>query len=574
LLDTPVGGSLTFARRYEMAQKVQENIRVDRAKDTLTRFTTASGIECKAFYGPDDLAGCDYARDMGDPGEYPYVRGPFPEMYRKFLWLKSINTSNESPASTNEKFRRQIAQGQTGMRFGVDVATCHGLDPDHPLARWDVGSNASPRWALCQLEEECEGIDLAEVNLESAIGSMWGNFCFYSMLIALFGKREIPLFKLRVSLINDPINNHGFDVFPSEPLEVAKKINTDIIEFSVKHAPLVHPFVPCGYDMGETGITAVQEMAFILANAIEYSKEAVCRGLNFDDFAPRIAFSIHGGISLFETVCKVRATRKIWAKIAKDTFNAQNKRSCLFRCGIRTAADNLTAQQPINNVPRITLQALAAALAGAQAIDACGFDDPFGIPSNEAETVSLNMHHIIGHESEVALVADPLGGSYFVEWLTNQMEKKIEKLLTEIEDLGGMYAALESGWVHRLWHKEALERQREVEEGRRVVVGVNRYTVPKEMEIPMPQHTFELTNVVEENIRKIEKLRRERSQSEVRAALLNLRATAEKDENVVWPAAEAFKAGATVKEVSGMVMEGMGFDYDFFNVVKRPAFFD
>lgn len=557
-----------------MTRKVQEGVAVDRTKDRLVRLTTASGFECKAFYTRDDLPGWDYDRDVGDPGQYPYVRGPYPEMYRKFLWLKSINTSNESPALTNEKFRRQIAQGQTGLRFGADVPTCHGLDPDHPLARWDVGSNASPRWALRQLEAECEGIELADVNLESAIGSVWGNFCLYAMLIALFENRQIPLSRLRVSLINDPINNHGFDVFPSQPLAVSKRLNTDIIEFSVRHAPLVHPFVPCGYDMGETGITAVQEIAFIIANAIEYSREATRRGLDFDEFAPRLAFSVHGGMSLFETVCKVRAARKIWARVARDRFNARKKQSCLFRCGIRTAADALTAQQPINNIPRVTLQVLAAALAGAQAIDACGYDDPFGIPSDEAETVSLNIHHIVGHESDTALVADPLGGSYFVEWLTNRMEEDIEALLAKIEDMGGMYAALESGWVRSQWQKEALERQREVEDGRRVVVGVNRFATPRDLEIPLPRHTYELTCVVEENIRNIQRLRRERDVSGVRAALLTLRTKAQRGENLVQPAADAFRAAATIKEVSGMIMEGMGFAYDFFGAVERPSFLD
>ncbi|MFH1625572.1 MAG: methylmalonyl-CoA mutase family protein, partial [Pseudomonadota bacterium] len=544
---------------------------VERDGSRITNFETQSGIVVKRVYTPEDLGDVSYDRDLGLPGEYPYTRGIYPEMYRKRLWLKSIIVCDETPRATNEKYKKLIARGQTGLRIVGDIPTSLAIDPDHPLGTLDVASNGCPVFALNELDEYLDGIPLENVDFESAFGGPHAAFNLYSMLVAVCENRGKDLSKLRGSCINDPIHSLGCHIFNNYPLEVGKRLHEDLTEFAVQYTPKWHPFVGCGYDTREAGVNAIEEMGFIIASVIEYCDAALKRGIDFRQLGSKITFSVSSEIDFFETIAKVRATRRIWARIAKERFGASPEFcKCLF--AIRPAGDSLTAQQPINNIARIVIEALAGVFAGAQSLDLPGFDEPFGIPSEAAELINLDLQHIITHETGIPLAVDALGGSYYVESLTNTFDREIGELLREIEGMGGMYAALQKGWVEERVRKASIERQEEIEKKERIVVGVNEFQVPKEKEFKIPLYKHDLRKAREEALAKLERLKEMRDTERVKIALVNLRENARKDVNLVRPSIEAFKASATIGEVTGMIREGMGYRYDHFGAVERPSF--
>lgn len=549
----------------------ENEITVERDGNLITTFETQSGIPVKGVYTPEDLDSVNYDRDLGLPGEYPYTRGIYPDMYRKRLWLKSIIVCDESPRATNQKYKKLISRGQTGLRIVGDIPTSLAIDPDHPLGTLDVASNGCPVFALSELDEYLNGIPLEDVDFESAFGGTHAAFNLYSMLVAVCENRGSDVSKLRGSCINDPIHSLGCHVFNNYPLEVGKRLNEDLTEFAVRYTPKWHPFVGCGYDTREAGVNAIQEMAFIIASVIEYCDAALKRGVDFRQLGSKITFSVSSEIDFFETIAKVRATRRIWAGIAMERYGASTKFcKCLF--AIRPAGDSLTAQQPINNISRIVIETLAGVFAGAQSLDLPGFDEPFGIPSEAAELINLDLQHIITYETGIPLAVDPLGGSYYVEWLTNTIGREIKKLLSEIKEMGGMYSALSKGWVEEQVRKASIDRQDEIEKKKRIVVGINEFQLPKEKEFPIPLYKHDLREAREKAITKLKRFREVRDTGGVRSALLNLRGHASDSKNLVRPAIEAFKAGATIGEVTGMIREGMGYSYDHFGAVERPSF--
>jgi methylmalonyl-CoA mutase N-terminal domain/subunit len=549
----------------------EDEIVVERDGSRIVTFETQSGIPVKGVYTGEDLDNVNYDRDLSLPGEYPYTRGIYPEMYRKRLWLKSIIVCDETPRATNQKYKKLISRGQTGLRIVGDIPTSLAIDPDHPLGTLDVASNGCPVFALSELDEYLDGIPLEDVDFESAFGGPHAAFNLYSMLIAVCENRGSDISKLRGSCINDPIHSLGCHVFNNYPLEVGKRLNEDLTEFAVRYTPKWHPFVGCGYDTREAGVTAIQEMAFIIASVIEYCDAALKRGVDFRQLGSKITFSVSSEIDFFETIAKVRATRRIWAGIARERYGASSEFcKCLF--AIRPAGDSLTAQQPINNISRIVIETLAGVFAGAQSLDLPGFDEPFGIPSEAAELINLDLQHIITYETGIPLAVDPLGGSYYVEWLTNTFDIEIKKLLNEIKEMGGMYTALSKGWVEEQVRKASIDRQEEIEKKKRIVVGINEFQLPKEKEFPIPLYKHDLRDAREEAIAKLKRFREVRDTGGVKAALLNLRGDASGSKNLVRPAIEAFKAGATIGEVTGMIREGMGYSYDHFGAVERPTF--
>jgi len=547
------------------------DITVDRDGDRITSFETQSGIPVKSVYSPQDIEGVDYDRDLGTPGQYPYTRGIYPEMYRKRLWLKSIIVCDETPRASNAKLRQLLAHGQTGLRLVGDVPTSLAIDPDHPLGQFDVASNGCPVFALGELSEYLDGIPLENVDFESAFGGAHSAFNLYCMLIALCDAKGANISRLRGSCINDPIHSLGCHVFNNYPLDVGRRLNEDLTEFALKHTPKWHPFVGCGYDTRESGVDAIQEIAFILSSVTEYCRAATARGVDFEQLGRRITFSISSEIDFFETVAKVRACRRIWARTARERFGASPE-ACASRFALRPAGDSLTAQQPINNIARIVIETLAGIFAGAQSLDLPGFDEPFGIPTKEAEMINLHLQHIIAHETGIPLTADPLGGSYYLESLTGKMELLILGLMNEIERMGGMYKALSTGWLEEQVRVAQIKRQREIDEKKRTVVGVNQFTLPKEQEFAIPLYKHDLTLAREEAIAKVKRFRETRDTGAVRKALTLLREASGKSENVVRPAVGAFSSGATIAEVIGMVREGMGHPYDHFGLISRPAF--
>lgn len=554
---------------------MKKGIDYNRTFGALLRTATQSDIPVKKVYKPDDVEGLDYEKDLGDPGEYPFTRGPYPNMYRERLWLKSLIVCYALPEETNRAFKKYIAAGQTGLRVLTDTSTLSGVDPDHPLARYDIMCNGNPTFALTEYETMLDGIPLENIDLESANSTPSGSFFTYIFLASLLEKRGLDLAKLRGTNINDPI--HAWIVYgtPEFPVELCRRANQDLIEFGLEHTPRWHPCTPCGYDMRDMGIDSVQEVAFVLGNAIQYYGDAVAnRGLQIDRMRPMV-FSMSAESDFFETICKFRAIRRMWARIAKERLGATNPRAMACRIGIRTAGNSIYPQKSINNTARVTLQMLAAVLGGVQSIDPSGIDEPFGLPSEESRIFELDTQHIITHEANIPLTADPLGGSYYVEWLTNQIEERATALLEEIDRRGGMWQCLESGWLKQQFDETTVRIHSEIDSGQRLIIGVNAFRgedgpisdLIKESAYKVPPDEKRYGS-----IERVRALRESRDQHKTTEALLALAQAAREGDNIVRPTIEAAKAYATVGEMIGAMRIGCGYPYDPYGQIEAPDF--
>jgi len=554
-----------------------DSVAYDRDFGRLVRDKTQSNIPVKSVYGPADLDGFDHARDLGNPGEAPFTRGIYPEMYRRNLWLKSLIVCYATPEETNRAFKKYIAAGQTGLRVLTDTATLSGVDPDHPLARYDIMCNGNPTFALTEYETMLDGIALEGIDFESANSTPSGSFFTYVFLVALMEQRGADIARLRGTNINDPI--HAAIVYgtPEFPPALARRVNLDLIEFGVRNTPRWHPCTPCGYDMRDAGLTSPQEMAFVIANALQYYGDAVKeRRLRFDDFRPMV-FSMSAESDFFETITKFRATRRLWARMARERLGATTPRTMACRIGIRTAGNSIYAQKPLNNTARITLQVLAAVLGGVQAIDPSGIDETFGLPSEESRIFELDLQHIIAHEGNVPLTADPLGGSYYVEWLTTKLETEATTLLDEIARLGGMWKCLESGWLRQQFDRTTTEIQGEISDGKRLIVGVNafqgqdgaisRAIVDGAYKVPPDEKRFGA-------IDRVRQLRRTRDHDAVTRRLRDLADAVREQRNVLRPAIEATKAYATLGEMVGTIRMAQGLSFDPYERIAAPAFLE
>ena len=552
-----------------------DTIPYDRDFGALVRDKTQSNIPIKTVYGPEDVDGLDFERDLGYPGEAPFTRGTYREMYRKALWLKSFIVCYATPEETNKAFKKYIAAGQTGLRVLTDTSTLSGVDPDHPLARYDIMCNGNPTFALTEYETMLDGISLEDIDFESANSTPSGSFFTYIFLTSLMEKRGSDLSRLRGTNINDPI--HAFIVYgtPEFPPELARKVNLDLIEFGIKNSPKLHPCTPCGYDMRDAGISSIQEMAFVMANAVQYYGDAINeRGVKFDDFRPMV-FSMSSESDFFETISKFRATRRLWAKIAKERLGATKPRNMACRIGIRTAGNSIYPQKPLNNTARITMQILAAVLGGVQSIDPSGIDETFGLPSEESRIFELDLQHIIAHENNVPLTADPLGGSYYVEWLTNKLEEETVKLLGEIDRNGGMWECLKSGWLQQQFDMTTAEVQNEINECKRLIVGANSFKgedgnisktiIDGAYKVPPDDKRFGAIDRVKE-------LRKTRDQVKVKERLKELVKATQEDQNIVRPTIEATKVYATLGEMVGTIRMAKGLPFDPYERIQTPEF--
>jgi methylmalonyl-CoA mutase N-terminal domain/subunit len=480
-----------------------------------------------------------------------------------------------TPEETNDAFKEYIAAGQTGLRILTDTATLTGVDPDHPLARYTIKSNGCPTFALTEFETMLDGIPLESVDFEVANSTPSGSFLTYCSLLALAERRGADLKQLRGTNINDPI--HAAIVYdtPEFPNDLAKRINLDQIEFSARATPLWHPCTPCGYDMRDYGLTSPQEVAFVLANAIQYYGDAIKeRGVRLDDFRP-MTFSMSAEADLFETVAKFRAVRRMWARLARERLGARNLETSKCRLGVRTAGSSLYPQKAVNNIARITLQTLSAVLGGVQSIDPCAMDEPVGEPSREARVLNLDIQHIITHEANVPLVADPLAGSYYVDWLTNRIEEEAGGLLGEIDARGGMWASLESGFLREQFNATILQVQREIETKQRVIVGVNDFVgsdgpvsetiIANAYKVPDRQDRLLA-------VQKVAALKQTRHPEAVRDALTELHRSGRRGGDLVRPTVEALKAQATWGEIVGTLRLAAGYGFDPYGIVAAPDF--
>ena len=514
----------------------------ERARDA----TTLSGLPLKGFYGPHDVADLDYERDLGDPGVYPFTRGIHPTMYRGRLWTMRQFAGFGTAEETNARFHYLLEHGQTGLSVAFDLPTLLGYDSDHPRARGEVGREGVAVDSLADMERLFEGIPLDRVSTSMTINGPAA--ILMAMYVVVGEKQGVPPEKLSGTLQNDILKEYIAQkefIFPPEP---SLKLVVDTIEFATRHMPRWNTVSISGYHIREAGSTAVQELAFTLADGLTYVEACLQRGLDVDSFAPRLSFFFNSHLDFFEEVAKFRAARRMWARFMRERYGARNPRSWTLRFHTQTAGCSLTAQQPEVNVVRVTLQALAAVLGGTQSLHTNALDEALSLPTAEAARLALRTQQVIAEESGVASVADPLGGSYFVEALTHEMERRAMEYIERIEAMGGVIAAIRRGFLQQEIAEAAYRYQREVADGERVVVGVNKYVVPpsEEKAVPILRIDPELER---KQVARLEQVRRSRDERRVRHALEALREAARREQNVMPALIEAVRAYATLGEM-------------------------
>lgn len=556
--------------------KSKKEITMDRDRYGLKVSETQSGFDVKEVYSPEDSS-VNYEKDLGDPGKYPFTRGIYPSMYRTRIWAMENPVGWHDVEASNERLTSEIELGLNAIYLGNDDIIKTGVDADHPLAVNDCLCTCI--YMLSIMERLLEGISLEGGVFEiHESESTWGDACQLAMLMALADRRGTERSKIRGTVLNDPILNHagGFVAADYWPFEIPYKLHGDMVDFIVKHLPKWKAFVPCGNDYHEAGVDVVQQVAFVIGETRTYIDYALERGLKFEDVANRFVLSFAASFDFFETVAKVRAARRMWAKIAKDRFGATDSQLCRARVTVRVGASTLPAQNPLNNIARITLQALAAVMAGTNSVDYCAFDEGLSIPTRRASILNLSLNSIIAQETRVPLVIDPLGGSYYVEWLTNKIEDEATKLMEKIDSMGGMLGALEKGWLRKEIKEAGLERARKIDDGRWPVVDLNQIVVPETERISVEAFNYggNRKRACEKLVAECKKLKETRDIEKVKQAIRDLRQKAEKRGNLIYPMIEAFKTDATRSEILGTIREAFGYSYDPFNMIQRPAFMD
>ena len=551
MFDTDMLDALEAARRRWEDTTLRSAI--SRRAERAGAFTTISGRPVRRLYTPLDIAGSDYLRDLGLPGEYPFTRGVHATGYRGKLWTMRMFAGFGSAEETNARYRYLLEQGNMGLSVAFDLPTLMGYDTDAPEALGEFGkcgvAVSSPR----DMDILFDGIPLGEVSTSMTINGpaaiLWA---FY---IAAAEKQGVPMARLRGTLQNDILKEYQAQkeyIFPPEP---SMRLVTDTIEFGTQHLPEWNTISISGYHIREAGSTAGQELAFTLANGMEYVRWALRRGLDIDAFAPRLSFFFNVHSDFFEEIAKLRAARRIWARAMRDTFGARNPRSWLMRFHTQTAGVSLTAQQPENNIVRVALQALAAVLGGAQSLHTNSMDEALALPSEQAVTIALRTQQIIAHESGVANSVDPLGGSYLVEALTDEIEDEAYAYFRRIEDLGGVLACIESGFFQQEIADAAARFQREVEAGERTIVGVNAYQSAEPLQIPLLEMD---PQGYERQVERLERLRATRNPDAVRRALDALHTAARGTDNLMPFILDAARADATLGEITGVLREEFG----------------
>jgi len=507
-------------------------------------FDTLSGEKVEQLYYPDDNEN-DYMEKLGFPGQYPYTRGIHANMYRGKLWTMRQFAGFGSPEDTNERYHYLLSHGQTGLSVAYDMPTLMGYDPDHLYAVGEVGKCGVSVASLKDMERLFEGINLGDISVSQTInGPAIILLAFY---IAVAEKQGVPLENVRGTLQNDILKEFIAQkewIFPPEP---SMRIITDMMTYCTKHLPKFNTISISGYHIREAGSTAAQELAFTLANGFTYVEYGMKAGLDVDDFAPRLSFFFNSHLDFFEEIAKYRAARRIWARHMKEKYGAKNPRSWKLRFHTQTAGCSLTAQQPEINISRTAFQAMAAVLGGTQSLHTNSMDETLALPSRKAAEIALRTQQLIAFETGAANVADPLGGSWFVEELTDKLEKEAEKYFHTIEEMGGVIPAIEKGFFQREIAYAASEYQRKVDSKQRIVVGVNEFVKDDEkIEIPILEIGDE---VGQRQVEALNKLRTERDEDAVQQALSNIQEACINGTNLMKPIVDAAKAYATMGEI-------------------------
>jgi len=548
-----------------LSSKSKEEWRQETLEPTLKRFPergehfeTSSGLAIDGLYTPEDLGGFGYARDLGYPGEYPFTRGIQPTMYRSRLWTMRQYAGFASAEESNRRYRYLLEQGQTGLSVAFDLPTQIGYDSDHPMAQGEVGRVGVPIDTLEDMEALFAGIPLDKVSTSMTINATAP--MILAMYIAAAQRQGINPAKLEGTTQNDILKEYiarGTYIFPPHP---SMRLTIDILQYCSEHLPRWNTMSIGGYHIREAGATAAQEIGFALANGIAYVQAAIDAGLDVDGFAGRLSWIFQTHNNLFEELAKLRAARRLWAKIMRERFGAKEPRSWMFRTHVQTSGSTLTFQQPLNNIVRATVQSLAAILAGVQSLATCSWDEATALPSEESVQLSLRTQQIIAYESGVCDSVDPLGGSYLVQSLTNSLEEEARGYIERIDDLGGAVAAIEQGFQQREIQESSYRYQRDIESGRRTVVGVNKFVSP----YPKISGLVRLDPVVAQKQKeRLAQVKQSRDNAKVGSALRRLEEVARGTENTMPVLLECVEAYATVEEMSDVLRGVFGEQKEF-----------
>jgi methylmalonyl-CoA mutase N-terminal domain/subunit len=528
--------------------------------ERLERFSTISDMEISPLYTPDDKNGTDYERDIGMPGEYPYTRGVYPNMYRGKFWTMRQFAGFGTPEDTNQRFKLLLSEGQNGLSTAFDMPVLMGYDADNPRSLGEVGREGVSVSTLNDMERLFDGIPLDQVTTSMTVNCTAS--IILAMYIAMADKQGIPRDQLGGTIQNDMLKEYIAQKEWICPPEPAVRIVADMIEFCAKDAPRWHAVSISGYHIREAGATAVQELAFTLADGIGYVQAALERGLDVDDFAPRLSFFFDIHNDFFEEIAKLRAARRMWAKIMKERFGAKNPKSLLLRTHCQTAGVSLTAQQPTNNVVRVAVQALAGVLGGTQSLHTNSMDETLALPTEQSVMVALRTQQIIAEESGVTNMIDPLGGSWAVEALTDRMEKDAFAYIDRIDEQGGIIRAINTGYPQKEIADSAYRFQQQLDAKEKIIVGVNKYQVAPE---ERPLELLKIEPEVERGqIEQVKKIKKERDQAAVKEHLGRVHAAARNGTNLMPPLIEAVKEYCTLGEISDIYRE-------VFGVYRDPA---
>lgn len=537
----------------ERWEKEKVSKAIERFPERKEKFSTGSNIDVERLYTPKDIENLDYEKDLGFPGEYPYTRGVQPTMYRGRLWTMRQYAGFATAEESNKRYKYLLEQGQTGLSVAFDLPTQIGYDSDHALSEGEVGKVGVAIDSLKDMEILFDGIPLDKVSTSMTINAPAS--ILLAMYIAVGEKQGVSMDKLRGTIQNDILKEYiarGTYIFPPEP---SMRLITNIFEYCSANVPKWNTISISGYHIREAGATAVQEVAFTLADGIAYVNAAIEAGLDVDDFAPRLSFFFNAHNDLLEEVAKFRAARRLWARIMKERFKAKNEKSMRLKFHTQTAGSTLTAQQPDNNIVRVTIQTLAAVLGGTQSLHTNSKDEALALPTEEAVRIALRTQQIVAHESGIADTIDPLAGSYYIEHLTNKIEEEALEYIEKIDELGGAPQAIEKGFVQKEIQNSAYKYQMEIESEERIVVGVNKFQIEEEQKEDILRVDPEVERLQRE---KLAQLKSERDNDKVDRNLTNLKEAAQTDTNLMPYILEAVKSYATLGEICDVLREEFG----------------
>jgi methylmalonyl-CoA mutase N-terminal domain/subunit len=545
--------------RSKAIQKAQAEWEEGPLQKVLARFPerrgafATSSAETRRVYTPNDVADVDFVRDIGFPGQYPFTRGVQPTMYRGRFWTMRQYAGFGTPEETNERFRELLANGQTGLSTAFDLPTQTGYDSDDPMAAGEVGQVGVAIDTLADMETLFEGIPLDRISTSMTINAPAP--MLVAMYVATAQKQGHAASVITGTAQNDVLKEYvarGTYIFPPKQ---SVRLAADLINYCSREAPKFNPISVSGYHIREAGSTAAQEVGFAFSNALAYLDECIARGADVDEVAPRISWIFNTHNYFFEEVAKYRAMRQLWAQIMRERYGALDPQSWMFRTHTQTGGSTLTAQQPLNNLTRAAIQALAAVVGGVQSLALSCYDEALALPTEEAQQLALRTQQIIAYETGAADTIDPLAGSYYVEWLTKRLSEQAQAIMHRVEDIGGSVAAIESGYMQAEVQEASVAYQREIESGERVIVGVNDFIDANEQATPIFRPN---ESVMQAQLKRLERVKAGREQAAVDASLRRLREAARGEQNLMEPILETVRAYATLGEMCGVLREEWG----------------